>query len=149
MTKAILFPPSALAVFFFALASGAYCQSENEVGDLVRVDTNNPPPGKPFTVFVCNGGLVQLSVQCRALGKENLRTLKIQIKGDALEKIAVAEVPVPAPGGKTTDNSRKDLSWFLKAVKVGDATVRITPLGVDGKDRGTRELLIRVYTKKR
>jgi hypothetical protein len=67
----------------------------------------------------------------------------------------VVLVPVPGPGPKglldprATDNSTKDFSCFLRAVKKGKATVKITPIGKDGKERPTREWLIGVGVKKR
>jgi hypothetical protein len=125
---------------------------EDVPGRLVHRDTNHPPPGKPWTVLTRVGDLIQLSVRCRTSAKDNLRALKVEITGDAVANVAVAEVPVLLPanplGPPTVDTTWKDLSWFLTAAKVGRATVAITPVGEDGKDRPTRKLVISVAERK-
>lgn len=128
---------------------------------LVQIDTNDPPPGKPWTQSVEVGDLVQVSVFCRAnFDEENLRTLRITLTGGSAIQVGnVVEVPVwrdPAPGrkgkaglsaesNKSIDSGKKHLCVFLIAAKPGESIVKVTPVGMDGKDRPAREVTIRVW----
>jgi len=91
------------------------------------------------------GDIIRLSVIARKAGDEALKTLKVEIKGDAVENLGVLEVDFDT----FPDPLRKDLSLFLRGVKNGEVTVNITPVGEDGKERPVREAKIEVFGGKK
>ena len=135
-------------------------QMEKPPGNLAQINTNRPPPGKPWTVIIELGDMAQISAYCRANDDgENLRSLRVELGGDSMTQVGgILEVPVweePSPAkkpggttavksGKILDKAKKHLCFFLKSVRPGDTAVKVTPVGVDGKARPTRELIIQV-----
>src|SRR5260370_36191236 len=112
----VLFPLS------FALAD----VEEIPAGHLHKVYTNEKPRVglDSLKVSAPQGDMIQLSVPCKTKGMDVLRGLKVEIEGDAVEKIGVAFVPIELPGDPhddppthNEDRIHKDLSCFLKAVK--------------------------------
>jgi hypothetical protein len=81
--------------------------------------------------------LVQFSID-RGSEKKQIRTLKIEIVGDALGKVGLIEFAVIQPDGVPKSDPYK-IAWLLIAQKKGYATVKITPIGVDGIERPSKE----------
>lgn len=120
-------------------------------GHLVEVDTNDIEPGKARGVKVEAGSILQISVFCQTKPGEDIRTLKVDVSGDSLQPAGgVVRAPVwdyLVPGDKSTklvSSGDKHLCVFLVALRAGKATVRVTPLGADGKARPTREVAVTV-----
>ena len=95
------------------------------------------------------GDMFHLFTIRSAIKKEDkLRTFKVQLTGDAVTFIAVVEVPLMLSGTtsekKLVDTDRQAMSCFFKANKVGETLVKITPIGLDGKEQETKEITLKV-----
>jgi hypothetical protein len=105
----------------------------------VKVPTASGRKGGLFEYFIITPAGVGVQTKAQAL-----ETLRVEIKGEAAEVVAVVWSAVPNPDGVGTDGTKKRLSCFVKLVKVGEASIKITPVGADGKDRDTIEGRIQV-----
>jgi hypothetical protein len=141
-----------------AVATGLAGAGEVPAAKVWRVDTNKqlPPDEKSYNVVAYKGDLVHLSVQFSTQPAEALENLKVEIDGKCVDQIGVFLIPVmirstPKPNVTPTeaeDPHKKDLTCVLKGVKEGKATVKITPVGEDGKERQTRTVIVEVVEKK-
>ncbi len=131
---------------------------EKSPGWLQQVEIPREPFDVPQRSGVNMGGAIQISMFSRNGTRDELRTLKVEIKGDSLAMvIPVVEVPVwttPQVPPKVTpvpymDRRKKQLSFFLNSVKVGETVVKITPIGMDGKARPVREITLDVVPAKK
>jgi hypothetical protein len=82
--------------------------------------------------------------------EQTIKTFKVQTTGDAVSFIAVLELPVMLSGTTSeqrhVDNDRQNMSCFLKSVKLGESVVKITPIGLDGKEQETKEITLKVVS---
>ncbi len=105
-----------------------------------------------FVVQVVVGDMVRLSFPGKWTRPNDIpRSLKIEMDGDAVEKIGVVVVPVEKaddprddPTAHHADPVNTDLSCFVMAVKKGKTTLIITAVGGDGKDRPVKTVIIKV-----
>jgi hypothetical protein len=115
------------------------------------IDFDFPDVAKEFTIYQ-KGYLVRISVlrPSATNTKKNdvlVQTLKVQITGDAIVNLGVVVIPVRTKqvgGVEAVDPSQRHVACFLQAAKDGQATVKITPIGFDGKELPSKEWKINV-----
>jgi hypothetical protein len=109
---------------------------------------SNYSPGHEF--YVSNPGSLFQFFLLRSTVDPNaaIRTVRVEITGDAVELIGVITIPNWVKRRKqrieVIDPSKKIFSCFIKAVKKGKASIKITPIGEDGKARASTEWRFRV-----
>lgn len=153
MNRVCLACPTILILALHAIAN-ARADDPPVAPNLVQVNFDSPTPKDPkllrYTYVANTGRLVQLAVIRPVAEKdEAIRTLRVEIKGDAIKTLGIVEVPVQyyRKGEYVLDSSKRNVSVFFETAKTGQATIKITPVGEDGKDRPIREFLIQVGPK--
>ena len=148
----------ASVVFVLAVGPGETGEKAPEPGRLVEVDLNlaPSPPRNPSTLFVPNKeDLIQIFAVRSTIDKKDelLRTFKVTLEGDAVALMGIVEVKVRIPSkfhpDGVVDDQKRNLSCFLKPLKYGKSVLKITPVGEDGKDRPTHEVIITVGSTKK
>jgi hypothetical protein len=119
----------------------------------IQLDTNRPPKGKkPWREPTMTGDWIQFHVVCSTVDNKRgdiVRDLRVEIDGDAVEKIAVLTSKVRtgpdfARNTGSGDPHRRGFSCLAKAVKKGVSKVTITPISEDGKSQDARVIIIDV-----
>ena len=108
-----------------ALFCGSLFAGEGRVGEVVKVFTGKY--NKP-TVEAKVGDMLVFSVGGGTYPGGMVQNLKVEVKGDSLTQIGVFSVPQINEEGQRAVGGI-DMSAFLKASKVGEVTITITPLG--------------------
>jgi len=85
------------------------------------------------------GDLIQVVFQTQST-PNGIRTLKVEITGDSVSRIAV----VTSEGG--TPGHPYKISAFLKADKQGKSTIKVTPVQFDDAKRPTTTVKVDVTT---
>lgn len=128
--------------------------SEEGTGEPLRLQvldvTEGAPGGKPHAVAAVPGVVVQVSIYFRTWPEENLRSLRIDVKGKSAVQVGAAqEVTVWSdPRKEKIDRGKRHFCVFFVADKPGDTLIRIIPVGVDGKERPVREVALHVFTSR-
>jgi hypothetical protein len=145
-----------LVVLLLLACQGFGKQDNQDPPPLLEVDFDRPESSPKELSLAKPGWLAQISLvrpfqsSDKKKQYENaVRTLKVEITGDAIANVALVVIPVQIKGsfGPTTETGKRRVACLLKAVKDGTATVKITPIGYDGKERPSQEWKVRVGKK--
>jgi hypothetical protein len=119
-------------------------------GTFIQVDTNDRPPGKPWKETAKVGDWIQFHVVFPKEGAPPRRVgdIKVEIDGDAVQKMGVLTMPVRTELSFAreagNDKSKRNLNCLVKAVKMGEAKVTITPIAGDRTELPPRVILVEV-----
>lgn len=121
-------------------------EESDDVPRLLELDVTEPG-GPPWKSHLVPGRIVQVSVFCKKWPDVDLRTLKVEQMGTSARQVGgVQEVNVWKDVSKANiDLTKRHLCVFFIADRPGDTTLRITPVGKDGKERPVREIILHVF----
>ncbi len=110
---------------------------------LIDIEAKRTSGAGPLNVV--KGDVLQYFLVTALEKDDSVRTLKVEIDGDALALVGVVETP--GRSGEPIDKTKKTISGMIRAVKEGDATDKITPILEDGRNRKSYSVTFRVLAK--
>jgi hypothetical protein len=109
---------------------------------LFKIDFDNWEANKGELFISQIGQMIQISVTRSILNKaDGLRTLKVELEGDQLGLVGIAQIPIEEKGAALL---KKHVACFLISKKPGIATIKITPVAADGTLLNSRDWKVRV-----
>ena len=137
----------ALAASILAVGSNGHSQDAPKHPELLVIDIDRPG-GAVEIELPGPGAMIQFVAQ-RPKGKKEpraIQNLRVEITGNSVENLGVAKVPDHNIGMRLR---QENYSCFVRSVKNGVATVKITPIGPNGRVDAPTEWTIRVGFQKK
>ncbi len=99
-------------------------------------------------VYARPDDLIQIHIPNTIIPRDKIRGVRVEIEGEAAAKVAVV-IPEDSerkddPSKPLEDEYSKDIRCLLKAIKPGDARVKITPIDKEGKEMASGTVVVAV-----